>query len=215
MKGQRFRAVSAQFCYATVSSIACATFAASAHAQAPETPAVENGRQQDIIVTAQRRSERLEDIPASISVVTQEALQAVGITRFQDLGHSVPGLQIARTGIFSQPSIRGISTLIAGGGFENNIAFYMDGFYEPNPLATNGDLTNLKSVEVLKGPQGTLYGRNATGGAILVNTLDPTTTPEGSFSAEYGRFNNLAFSGYLAGPIVPGVTASVAAYAPP
>jgi iron complex outermembrane receptor protein len=167
---------------------------------------------QEVIVTAQRRAERLEDVPASVSVVTQDTLQAVGVTRFQDLGNSVPGLQIARTGVYTQPAIRGISTLVTGPGFENNIAFYMDGYYETNPLVTNGDLTNIKDVQVLKGPQGTLYGRNATGGAILVNTLDPTTTPHGSASVGYGSYNDTTAGIYLSGPLVPTLTASIAAY---
>jgi iron complex outermembrane receptor protein len=83
------------------------------------------------------------------------------------------GVQIARTGAFTQPSVRGVTTLISGIGFDNNVAVYIDGFYQSDALSINADLANIQSVEVLKGPQGTLYGRNATGGAILINTLAP------------------------------------------
>lgn len=162
----------------------------------------ENVSTSDIIVTAERRSERLENVPASVSVVSEAGLQSSGIVRFQDLGNSVIGLQISRSGSFTQPAIRGITTLTTGQGFENNVAVYVDGFYQTDAVAINGDLANIRDVQVLKGPQGTLYGRNATGGAILINTKEPADRLEGSVTAGYGSRDDVALGGYISGPIV-------------
>ena len=164
------------------------------------------------IAAAQRRSEKLEDVPASVSVVSGAALQSTGIVRFQDLGNSVVGVQIARTGVFTQPAIRGVTTLISGGGYENNVGVYIDGFYQSDAVAINADLANIQDVEVLKGAQGTLYGRNATGGAILVNTLRPSETLQGSVNAGFGRFNEKSVGFYVSGPIMDRVKGSLAGY---
>ncbi len=174
--------------------------------------ASEATRVDEVVVTAQRRAEKLEDVPASVSVVNGDTLASSGIVRFQDLGQSVVGVQIARTGVFTQPAIRGVTTLISGGGYENNVGVYIDGFYQSDAVAINADLANIQDVEVLKGAQGTLYGRNATGGAILVNTLRPSDKLEGSVSAGYGRFNEKSVGFYVSGPIVDRVKGSIAGY---
>ncbi|MBU6266602.1 MAG: TonB-dependent receptor [Sphingomonadales bacterium] len=166
---------------------------------------------QDIIVTAQRRSERLEDVPASVAVVLPETLAKAGVNNLQDIGRIAPGVQVNQSGLSTQPAIRGVTTLTNGAFNENNIGIYVDGFYVPDTLSINSDLVNVKSVEVLKGPQGTLYGRNATGGAILINTLDPEKKLTGKFEIEYGRFNELAVKGYVSVPLSDSVRLSVAA----
>jgi iron complex outermembrane receptor protein len=115
-------------------------------------------------------------------------------------------------GCCTQPAIRGISTLTTGPGFENNVAVYVDGFYTPDNITVNGDLANISSIEVLKGPQGTLWGRNATGGAILINTLAPSKTLTGKLQASYGRYDDKSLTGYISGPISDRVRFAVAAY---
>jgi iron complex outermembrane receptor protein len=115
-------------------------------------------------------------------------------------------------GCCTQPAIRGISTLTTGTGFENNVAIYVDGFYSPDNLTINGDLANISSVEVLKGPQGTLWGRNATGGAILINTRQPSKTLTGELDLGVGSFKERLVSGYISGPITDRVRYSVAGY---
>ena len=96
-------------------------------------------------------------------------MAAAGVTSVRDISKVVTGVQIGQAGGFTQPSVRGITTLTNNVNFENNVAIYVDGFYEPAPQAINIDLPNVSGIQVLKGPQGTLYGRNATGGAILLN----------------------------------------------
>jgi iron complex outermembrane receptor protein len=179
-------------------------------ALAQETPAAsENGGLQEIVVTAQRRSERLEDVPASIQVVTQDDLTKTGNITFDSLDKVSTGTQIGRVGIFTQPAIRGISTSVVGAGQENNVATYIDGFYQADQLALGGDLVNLSDVEILKGPQGTLYGRNATGGAILVNTLDPSSTFDAKVQGTYGRFQDEGGQLYLNMPVASNMAFNV------
>lgn len=139
-------------------------------APAPDPESVTSGSPGDIVVTAQRRSERLVDVPMSIVAISPEAVEKSGVVSVHDLNRLAPGVQINFAGCCTQPAIRGITTLTTGVGFENNVAIYVDGFYVPDNLSINGDISNLASIEILKGPQGTLWGRNATGGAILMNT---------------------------------------------
>ena len=183
--------------------------AGSGVALAADQPAASS--EQDIIVTAQRRSERLEKVPASVTVVTAEALAKAGVNNLQDIGRIAPGVQVNQSGLSTQPAIRGVTTPTNGAFNENNIGIYVDGFSVPDTLSINSDLVSIRSVEVLKGPQGTLYGRNATGGAILINTLDPEKHLTGKFEIEYGRVNELAVNGYVSVPLSDSVRFSVAA----
>lgn len=172
----------------------------------------QTNRIEEIIVTSQRREQRLEEIPMAIIALSGDMLERSGIANMHDLGQVTPGLQVNWAGGFSQPSIRGVSTLTNGPEAENNIALYIDGFYEPSSVVFNMDLANLAGIEVLKGPQGTLYGRNATGGAILLNTLAPSETLTGKAEVTYGRFDDKRITGYISGPINDRIRYSVAGY---
>jgi iron complex outermembrane receptor protein len=157
----------------------------------------------EVVVTAQRRSERLQDVPISIAVQSGEQLARAGITDVRDLGLVTPGLKIDQTGAgFTTPALRGVSTSLTGAGSEANVAIYVDGVYQPSAIANTFDLADVSRVEVAKGPQGTLFGRNATGGAVSVFTLAPSFTPTGSAYVSYGRFNDLLVKGYVSGPLV-------------
>jgi iron complex outermembrane receptor protein len=166
----------------------------------------------EVVVTAQRRSERLESVPMSITAVTPQTLERSGVGNLLDLGRVTPGAQVNFAGVFVQPAIRGITTLTNGNNVENNVAIYVDGFYEASGLIINMELANIADIEVLKGPQGTLYGRNATGGAILINTLAPSKVLTGDVQATYARFNDRRFSAYISGPITDRVRASLSGY---
>ena len=143
----------------------------------------------EIVVTAQRRNERQVDVPIAITAVSGESLVAAGITSTAELGQVVPGLRLDLSGAFFQPTVRGVGSATAGVGLTSNVATYIDGVYRPSPFTTNFELGDLETIQVLKGPQGTLFGRNATGGAILVKTADPTFVPHGSAKVSYGRYN--------------------------
>jgi len=165
-----------------------------------------------VVVTAQKRSERLVDVPISVAVLDAAQLENAGIQGFQDIDKVAVGTRINRVGIYFQPSIRGITTQVVGVGQENNVAVYVDGFYQPSQVGINTDFDNVKSVQVLKGPQGTLFGRNATGGAILIDTLDPSFTPTAKASVSYGRFNEVIGQGYFSNGLTGKLAFDVSAY---
>ena len=195
---------------ALIAGVAYAQVAPAAPQADPQsTDAVGAG---DIIVTAQRRAERLEDVPVAIVALTGDTLAKSGVQHMTDLGQVATSVQLNRAGAFTQPAIRGITTLTLGFGFENNVAVYVDGFYQPDMVTINGDFANLASVQVLKGPQGTLYGRNATGGAIVIDTLAPAKEFTASGQISYGRFNDLRLQGYVSGPLGDKIALGLAAY---
>jgi len=174
------------------------------------TPQADAGASQDIIVTAQRRSEKLQDVPISITAISGESLASANIGGIQGLEKIAVGTQLSRTGVYLQPTIRGITTSVVGIGQENNVAIYVDGFYQPNQVGINLDFLAIDQVQVLKGPQGTLFGRNATGGAILISTLEPSFTPTGKIQASYGRFDDKRAQFYLSTGLSDTVAVDVA-----
>jgi len=164
----------------------------------------------EIIVTAQRRAERLIDVPISISALSGNALEQAGIRSTEDLTAVIPGLNFATNGAFAQPTVRGIGTTVTSAGNDANVAIYIDGVYQPNQIANFSDLVDLEQVEVLKGPQGTLFGRNATGGAIRVTTKRPSFTPEARLTASYGRFDDVRLTAFGTAPLSDEIAVSFA-----
>jgi iron complex outermembrane receptor protein len=156
----------------------------------------------DIVVTAQRRSQRLQDVPIAVTALTSEQTSAQGVVSTHELAQAVTGLTITESVGYVQPFIRGIGTTATNLGEQGTAAIYVDGVYMP---AINGqfyELANVQSIEVLRGPQGTLFGRNANSGAILITTRAPSlTVAEGSFNLGYGSFNSLTAGGYVSTPL--------------
>jgi iron complex outermembrane receptor protein len=150
----------------------------------------------EVIVTAQRRDERARDVPISITSVSETQLEAANVIQLSDISRLTPALRFDSSGSFTQPTIRGVGTAVTTSGGGPNVGVYVDGFYIANPESTAFDLTNVRSIQVLKGPQGTLFGRNTTGGAILVTSADPSTTTAAEVKATYGRFNAQTYQGY-------------------
>ncbi len=182
---------------ASFTSLALAVSAAllSAQAVAQESQAAP-GQLEEIVVTAQKRSQALEEVPIAISAFTGEELTGGRVLSVNQLSTMVPGMRVDSQGGASQPTIRGVGTATAGAGATSNIAVYVDGFYVPDQYDTDLQLLNLKSVQVLKGPQGTLFGRNATGGAILLETLDPTFEPSLAMQLTGANNNDYLVDGY-------------------
>ncbi len=195
---------------ALAGTIICGSVSLPALAQATAVEQERSGGIGDIIVTAQRRDERLQDVPVAVTVASNEQLQAAGVDSVVDLRVAAPALNsTASSGIFSS-SIRGVGSLGFSPGLESPVALYVDGVYIATPLASELALNNIGGVEVLKGPQGTLFGRNATGGLIQVSTAEPKSTPSGKFSAEYGSYNNLVGTGYVSSGIADGLAMDLA-----
>jgi iron complex outermembrane receptor protein len=201
----------------------CATScAAAATAQAQSTraqqPAAASATDQsateigDIIVTAQKRSERLLDVPLSITAVTGDQLAKQGVVSPADLAKVVPGFT-AQTSQYGAPvyQIRGI------GFFDNQVAagptvtIYTDQAPLPYAFMAAGASLDLERVEVLKGPQGTLFGENSTGGAVNYIAAKPTKQLAAGLDATYGRFNEVDLGGFVSGPVTETLGVRVAA----
>ena len=186
---------------------------AVAQAQAPES-AEESAKEaatssNDIIVTAQRRNERLKDVPVTVTVASNERLAAAGIDDVSKLSQVIPALKIDYASSWVQPSLRGIGTANAGPGVSSSIATYIDGFYVPSPNPSGFNFANVENIQVLAGPQGTLFGRNSTAGAILITTKGPSQDLRVEADLAYGRWNTLKGDLFLAGPLSDDVSLSV------
>ena len=167
----------------------------------------------EIVVIAQRSEERYVDVPASISVVSGELLESAGVSGTRDLQLLTPGLNISQQGTFVQPTIRGVGTSVTGTGADPNVAVYVDGVYMASQGAALFDFNSVSQIEVLKGPQGTLYGRNATGGAIVVSTKVPSLTDNsGSIEVGYGRFKEVRANAYANVVLSENIALNVSAY---
>lgn len=167
-------------------------------------PAIEEDRiagtgidDNEITVTAQRRSERLQDVPITISHISSESMRRANVQDLSDIARVTAGVRFDSRIAFIQPTIRGIGTsiVLAGGG--SNVALYQDGFYSPALQASDFQLMNIENVQVLKGPQGTLFGRNTMGGAILVNSTRPSTDTRALVELSYGSYNAQRYQGYV------------------
>jgi len=171
-----------------------------AHAQ---SSADDQGAQEGnaIIVTARRQSERLQDVPASVSVLTAETIEKTGATTADDFVQLTPGVTIV-TGTAeagdTQINIRGIN---GARDAESSVALVVDGILKTNTALLNQVQGTLRQVEILKGPQGALYGRNAAAGAIVLQTLKPGSDFEGAVRASYANENTVEATGHVAGPL--------------
>src|SRR5271155_2944358 len=136
------------------------------------------GEVSEVVVTAQRRSERIQDVPITVEAVSADTMRTEGIENVKDLSMVVPGLQIGDAVGFATPHLRGVGSTALAPGVESPIAIYVDGVYYASTTSSLFDFVDVDNVEVLKGPQGTLFGRNATGGLIQVTTRTPSQTPQ-------------------------------------
>lgn len=140
----------------------------------------------DIIVTATRRREGAQDVPIAVTAVSNETLVAAGVRSVRELTSVVPGFSGGRNFGAFQPFIRGIGSTGVTVSDEPSVATYVDGIYVPFAQAANVDLVKIERVEVLRGPQGTTFGRNATGGLVSIITPDPQFEPGGHAEVRMG-----------------------------
>jgi iron complex outermembrane receptor protein len=151
-------------------------------------------------------------VPIAVGVVSAEALQAEGLASTEALSAAVLGLDMTRASDRSTPFLRGVGAPAVSLGVEPSVATYIDGVYVSSPSAALFAFNDIERVEVLKGPQGTLFGRNATGGVIQVVTPDPSDTFSSKGSIGYGNYDTFEGTGYVTGGIAPGVAADLAIY---
>ena len=167
---------------------------------------------EDIIVTAQKREEKLQDVPISITAVTSAQLEQSGVTKVEDLTFSASGLNMTRTTEATVINIRGIGTAGGSTGQDSAVATFIDGVYIPSMAGSTMSLNNVERVEVLKGPQGTLYGRNATGGAVNVITKDPSQTFTFNGDIAYGNRDTVEASLYMSAPVADVLATDLAVF---
>lgn len=158
--------------YTAINALALAGAPALAQASGPN----ENGGLEDIIVTAQKREQSLQDVPIAVSALSGEALQANRVVTVSDLGGLAPGVTVRTSAGGSQLpsfSVRGAVSYGVVPGSDRQVSMYLDGVYISSPRGSIFDLPDLERIEILRGPQGTLFGRNATAGAVSITTRDP------------------------------------------
>ncbi len=158
----------------------------------------------DIVITATRRAERLSNVPVAVSAVGSAALENTGATDIRQATQLVPSLLVSSTGSEANASarIRGIGTVGDNPGLESSVAVFIDGVYRSRTGSGLNDLGEVDRIEVLRGPQGTLAGRNASAGTINILTKLPSYEFGGYAEGTYGNFDNIRIAGGLTGPII-------------
>jgi iron complex outermembrane recepter protein len=194
----------------TTDAPAPASAAPAAAMDAAQEMPVEPEGGNDIIVTAQRRAQRLQDVPISVTALTAEELTGQGITSTHDIAQSVTGMTITESGGYVQPFIRGVGSTVTNIGEPGSAATYIDGVYMPTVNGQLYELANVESIQVLKGPQGTLFGRNTNTGAIIITTRQPQFDPSMRFNIGYGNYNSVKVNGFVTGPLSDTLAVSLA-----
>ena len=164
---------------------------------------------EQIVVTAQKREERLQDVPISISAFSPEALAAQGVENTEELVNVIPGMTNTEAFGYNFTYIRGIGTDAFVPSVDPSVPTYVDGIFVPTSQGFITDFGGIERVEVLKGPQGTLFGRNTVGGAISIVTRAPGDEYAASLTADVGNYNTRNIKGYISGPITDWLSASL------
>ena len=156
-------------------------------------------------MTARRRAESLQDVPIAITTLGAEQLERITAFSLKDIRHLIPSLHYQdRSALQTEITIRGVGGDARNIGVESGVGMYIDGVYAGRTSAYNIDLADIAQIEVLRGPQGTLFGKNTTGGALNITTRKPDENfrAEGSLSA--GNYNSVRFKGVLSGQVSDG-----------
>ena len=166
-----------------------------------------------IIVTATKREQTLQEIPVAVSVTTAETIERAQIRDITDLQSVVPSLRVTQAqGQFATTyNIRGFGTSGNNLGLEPSVAVFVDGVYRSRAISQISDLPDIQRVEVLRGPQSTLFGKNASAGVISIVTKKPSFRFGGSVEASYGNWDAMVLKGYVTGPVSDTIAASLAA----
>ena len=171
---------------------------AGAYAQDEDT---EEFTIEEIIVTASKRQQTLQETPIAVSVTTADTIRKARVLELSDLQTVVPSLRITtfQTTTNTNFVIRGFGNGANNAGIEPSVGVFIDGVYRSRSAAAIGDLPRLQRVEVLRGPQSTLFGKNASAGVISVVTAAPSYDPESRFEVQYGNYDQRVFRGYITG----------------
>ena len=157
---------------------------------------------EEIVVTAQKRAEDIQDVPISISAFSGDFIEDAGIRDLQEMGNYTPDLTLSHSSQIANNRIimRGVGS-VGNNAIDPSVAVFIDGIYYPRPASVVGSLNDIQMVEVLRGPQGTLFGRNASMGALNIRTRKPTRDLDGQVRASVGNFGDYRISGSISDAI--------------
>ncbi len=167
----------------------------------------------EIIITATKREQTLQSTPVAVSVTTAETIERAQIRDIADLVSVVPSLRVSQSqsAFATTYSIRGFGTSGNNLGLEPSVAVFVDGVYRSRSIAQISDLPDIQRVEVLRGPQSTLFGKNASAGVISIISKKPQFDLGGSVEASYGNYNAIVGKAYITGPLSETIAASFSA----
>jgi iron complex outermembrane receptor protein len=172
------------------------------------------GRLEDIVVTARRRAENVQDVPIPITALSGKSLEEAGQYRLEDLNERLPSLNAQ----FANPrqtsiAVRGLGNNPANDGLESSVGVYLDDVYLGRPGMANQDFVDIDQVSLLRGPQGTLFGKNTTAGVLNITTRAPSFTPDGTVEVSGGNYGYYQVRGTLSGPLADDTVAGRLSYA--
>ena len=175
-------------------------------------PAALQAQIEEIVVTAQKREQDANDVGITMNIMTGELVKNLGISVAEDLGRFTPGLNVNESYPVGVPqyTIRGVGFQNLTTSASSTVGLYQDGANIPYTVMSRGALFDLERVEILRGPQGDLYGRNTTGGQINFVSKKPTDEFEAGFTASYGSYHTLDFDGFVSGPLASNARGRVA-----
>jgi iron complex outermembrane receptor protein len=176
--------------------------------------AEDSGQLEEIIVTAQHRSENLQTVPVSATVFSAADIERAGAQSIRDLADKIPNFSYTDTTSLSNPfiTIRGIFSNVYNAGVEAGFGSYIDGVYTGRTAAFDSDTADIAQLEVLRGPQGTLFGKNTIAGAINITTIQPSSTPTGSAELDYGNYKYVRAKAAYSGPVTDTLDFRVSAF---
>ena len=188
-------------------ALACAMAAAPAMAQEAEAPASDPRLERDVIVvTANRRAQDVQDVQIAVTAVDAQTLDRQGVDNITEVTQVAPSFSSSTAQIASGSvvlRIRGVGTTSNNIGFESAVGIFIDGAYQSRPGVALSEFVDIERVEVLRGPQGTLFGRNTSAGALNITTNSPDLSEFGGFAnASYGNFDEISVQGAVNVPIV-------------
>lgn len=178
-----------------------------------ELTLVENEDLAEIVVTSRRRSEVLQDVPIPITVIGGQAAENAGAFNVNRLKELVPSVQLyASNARNTTLNIRGLGSTfgLTNDGIDPGVGFYVDGVYQARPAATSTDFLDIEQIEILRGPQGTLFGKNTTSGAFNITTTKPTQTPTAKAEFSVGSYNFIQAKASVSGGIAKNLAAKIA-----
>lgn len=188
--------------------------ASPALAQTQNTAGAQSSGLEEIVVVAQKRSENLQKVPIAITAIKAQTLTTEGIKSTQDLAIAVPGLQLLNVAGSLVPRVRGVGSTLSGAGIESPVSTYVDDVYHAFSADLQVDFADVDQVALLKGPQGTLFGRNATGGVLEITTRQPSFDFKGSFQTSLDNYlttrSNVFVTGSLSSDVAGSLSVSYA-----